>query len=250
MEVAAVVEQFSQNILKYAVLLAAIGTVTMALIELLKSVFDVRMRYNRWRIRKWAGTDVVAELEGMCVGSAKPQGAPSLLGRVAGEIEFSGVLYDQPAEKMMGQLQAAANLALDFPYRYDRLYRFLTGTRAELAGDAKLWHDYAKAVAEGKAREEDARLATQARARLGMLVTRSLDSFQNETQYLWAELNQRIAVVSAAAFIFWLLFVMPDTKEWKFDLVRAVILAFVGGLVAPFAKDVVSALSGLTARTK
>lgn len=236
MDAAAVVEQFSQNILKYAVLLAAIGTITMAMIELVKNVAKLRMRFNRWRVRKWTGAEVGARLEELCIGSARPTEGP-------------GVLYDQPTEKMMGQLQAAANLALDFPYRYEKLYRFLSGS-AELSGDAKLWYDYAKAVAEGSAKEDQARAAAQARARLGALVARSLDSFQNGTQYLWASLNQRVAVLSAGAFIFWLLFVMPDTKELRFDFFRALVLAFFGGLVAPFAKDVVSALSGLTARAK
>ena len=237
MDAAAIVEQFSQNILRYAVLLAAVGTITMALIELVKNVASLRMRFNRWRVRKWAGGSALGELEALCVGSARLE-------------KGSSVLYDQPTEKMMGQLQAAANLALDFPYRYQALYRFLTGSGSELSGDAKLWYDYAEAVVEGRARDEDARPAAQARARLGALVARSLDSFQNGTQYLWASLNQRVAVVAAGAFIFWLLFVMPDTKEVKFDLFRALVLAFFGGLVAPFAKDVVSALSGLTARTK
>ena len=250
MGVAEVVEKFSENILNYAVLLAAVGTVTMALIELLKSVFDLRMRYNRWRVRKWVGADALAELEAMCIGSARPAGERSVIGVLVGEIEFSGVLYDQPTEKMMSQLQAAANLALDFPGRYEKLYRFLTGGTAQLGDDAKRWYDYAKKVAEGKAGDDDARPATQARARLGLLVTRSLDSFQNETQYLWAELNQRAAVISAGVFIFWLLFIMPQTPEWKFDLLRALVLAFAGGLVAPFAKDVVSALSGLTAKAR
>lgn len=251
-EVAKIVRAFSENALAYAVLLAAVGTVTMALIELLKSVFDVRKHFNRWRIQKWVkDVDARRQLLELAIGTTKP-GAErrNVFWVLLGEVRSMDVLYDQPAEKMMGQVQAVTNLALDFPYRYTALYRFLTGSSNELEGDAKAWHDYAKAVANGSAKDEDARPATQARARIGSLVTRSLDAFQNDTQYLWAEVNQRVAVLAAGGFLFWILFVLPEGPLQPSDYVRALCLAFFGGLLAPFAKDVVSALSGLSAKLK
>jgi hypothetical protein len=106
------IDAFAGNILCYALVLAAVGTITMALLELLKSVFDARMRYNYWRINKWMrGEAARDQLEHLVTGSTGVPGASrGLTGFMMGEIRSSDVLYDQPAEKMMGQIQAAVTL--------------------------------------------------------------------------------------------------------------------------------------------
>jgi hypothetical protein len=250
------IELFARQLSDSAMVLAAAGTVTMALLELIKGVVDARMRFNKWRLEKWipdvhfpgARGELYALATGDVASSAKHR---ALYGFVTGEIERGDVLYDQPLEKMMGQIQAAANMALDFPQVYEQFYKFLVGARSDqaLSDDAEKWRAYAQAVASGKDMPAaDARFATQARARIGNLTARKLDGFQNEAQYLWAELNQRVAIASAALFLGYALWPGPGTSAVQ--AVHIVILSFFGGLVAPFAKDLVSSLSGLSARTK
>ena len=235
----------------YALVLAAVGTVTMAFIELAKSVFDIRMHFNRWRVAKWLGdADAVGDLELLATGESAPAARRRpLAGFATGELHRADVLYDQPIEKLLGQVQAAANMALDFPWRYERLYRFLAvpAGRRDEADDAGAWLAYAKAVATGgKPSDDDARNATQARSRIGNLVARKLDAFQNEQAYLWADYNQRVAVVSGTILLAGLLFA---TKTSLPPLAVLAVSVF-GGLVAPFAKDVVSALSSISVRAK
>lgn len=239
-----------------AMVLTAVGTVTMALLELVKGVFDVRKNFNKWRLRKWIPEadypGARAELYRLATGHVEVSGSRRALhGYITGEIDRSDVVYDQPIEKMMGLIQAASNMALDFPQTYGNFYRFLVGAHSDqpLSDDARTWLEYATAVAKGEELAQDkARFATQARARIGNLVARRLDGFQNESQYLWSKLNQRIAVVSAALFLAYLLW--PGVEVGVADVAHVAVLSFFGGLVAPLAKDVVSALSGLSAKAK
>lgn len=251
-----IIKGISDQLTGYALIVAAAGTVTMALLELLKGLIDARMRFNKWRLEKWIpDADYPAarlELFGLATGGDIEPATKrrELRGFATGEINRGDVLYDQPLEKMMGQIQAASNLALDFPQVYGDFYRFLVGARAgkELSRDAGKWREYAEAVAKGdEVPADQARFATQARARIGNLTARKLDGFQNETQYLWAELNQRVSIVSAAIFLAYVLSHLPSTSLSKPQIV---VLSVFGGLIAPFAKDVVSALAGLRTKIK
>jgi hypothetical protein len=100
------VNALGSNLLLYALALAAVGTIAMGVLEMIKSVTMARMWFNRWRVSMWANTNTVLnELLLLAVGAHTDPNA----------------LYDQPAEKMMGQIQAAANLALEYPEKYPHL---------------------------------------------------------------------------------------------------------------------------------
>ena len=242
--IAVTVESFSGNILNYALLLAAIGTIAMALLELVKSVTFWRRHFQRRRIERW--------LAGAPDAHAAQQ---QLLLLAAGGPDNAAVLYDQPTAKLMGQIQAAANVALDFPSKYRSFYEFIaTAPQArelrDTGDDAKLWRQFSEERMEGRPRKASAaddvqaRGAAQARARLGNLVSRKLDVLQNQIEFGWARLNQLWSVAGGGALLAWIL--LHQTPQLRLELV--VLLSVLGGLVAPFAKDVVSALTGLRAR--
>ncbi|MHB8534117.1 MAG: hypothetical protein ACYDBW_01570 [Sulfuricaulis sp.] len=242
--IAITVESFSGNILNYALLLAAIGTIAMALLELIKSVTFWRRHFQRRRIERW--------LAGASDANAAQQ---QLMLLAAGGAENAAVLYDQPTAKLMGQIQAAANVALDFPAKYSAFYEFIAALpqvreRRASDDDAKLWRQFSEKRMEGRphktsaADDLQARAATQARARLGNLVSRKLDALQNEIDFAWARLNQLSSVAGGGALLAWIL--LHQTPQLSLELV--VLLSILGGLVAPFAKDMVSALTGLRAR--
>lgn len=242
--IAVTVENFSGQILNYALLLAAIGTVAMALLELIKSVTYWRRHFHRRRLERWLATAPDSK-------AAYQQ----LMLLAAGGPENAVVLYDQPTAKLMGQVQAAANVALDFPSKYPAFYEFITAMpRArELrdgGDDAKLWHRFSEERMEGRPRKTSvaddmqARGAAQARARLGNLVSRKLDVLQNEIEFAWARLNQLWSVAGGGTLLAWVL--LNQKPHPSLELV--VLLSLLGGLVAPFAKDVVSALTSLRAR--
>ena len=258
------VNQFSSEILGYAIILAAIGTITMALIELYKSMMNSRLHFHKKRVRAWlnADRDPDAYSEMMSIATGNPikddfltSHSVRITNKAMGEVHFSDVIFDQPTEKMMGQFQSAANIVMDFPARYPALYAFLTGSVSanRLHEDARQWVDYCAMASNGMAYEgygekKLGREASQSRARLANLVARKLDGFQNETQYLWAEYNQRAAVVLGSIIMYSVL-KNSDAGDHLGPLAIA-LLSVIGGMVSPFAKDVVSALSGLNAKRK
>lgn len=242
-------EKWNVYLLEWALLLAAIATMTMALVELAKVIVSARRRYHEYRVTKWvAPAKAYEELLDLAVGGSGSKNA----------------LYDQPTNKMMGQIQAAANTAMDFPTRYDALYAFLTAPPA--AGtdtpppaedaraaerDERLWAEFCRSLEAGQkidpnneAQASIIAAATRARARLDHFVARRLDAFQTVTEYQWARANQFVAVLAAALFLMYLL----NLNAPGGLTVRMFFVALVGGMIAPLAKDLVEALSGLRAR--
>jgi hypothetical protein len=255
------VDGFAANLIAYATLLAAIATLTMALLELLKAVLQLRPQYHRRMVRRWLASEACYE--------------ELLILSVAG-VDSANALFDQPTGKMMGQLQAATNVVVEFPAMFPAMYDFLTrvprseaaaaettgrGVAAAGTSDAQVWRAFvaqleSPAPAPGAARsplsaasadEPDpavVRAATHARTRIDHFISRKLDAFQTRTEYLWARANQTAAVAGAAGVIVYLLQSQSVATSW----LQQVTLAAFGGMVAPFAKDVVSALTGLKTR--
>lgn len=237
MEIQFATDNIGSTILNYAVFLASVGTIVMALQEVVKNLLRWRLTFNRKQFERWLKDHDDARREFITL--------------TTGGYESQVALFDQPVEKMMGQVQAAANMALDFPKEYPHLYQFLTSvpTDQKVQSDQATWHKFASKPSPemAKVSSEETNDAAKARARLGNLVTRKLDSFQNETQYSWAGANQKVSVAAGAGLIAIILFITGfPSKHPQGQLVGwalLVVLSIVGGMTAPFAKDIVSGLS-------
>jgi len=219
------------SILSYAVALAGVGTILMAVLEGLKAIVPVRYYFHLRQAKGWIGGNADCWRE--------------FIALTTGGYQSERALFDQPVEKLMAEIQAAANMAMDFPDRYPHLYDFLT-RQPEPAHreDANRWlaHvDKAKSLQADAAPTQDDREAAKARARLQNLMLRQLDAFQNETGYRWARSNQAVATVLGAAVIVYLL--LPAAAKLSLPLAGVFVIALVGGMTAPIAKDVASGLS-------
>jgi hypothetical protein len=235
------------NILSYALILAAISTITMTFLELFKALLKLRPKYHRKKVQRWIGNrDAYDELLVLTVTDQ----------------QASDALFDQQTDKMMGQIQAAANVIVDFPENYQRLYQFLTkipepyrsenknearirSKREPEPSDAEIWYDFISRQdlkVEVSPSSPEVQQATRARARIDHFVARKLDAFQSQTELYWARQNQFLSVSTASVFLIALLLYIGVPVVWS------VVLAIFGGMMAPFAKDVVSGLSGI--RTK
>lgn len=248
--VASVIDNIAASALSYAMLLAAIGTLSMAFIEVLKGLTAMRRHFHRRQFTQW-------------IKDEKCRAETIIL--AAGGEQYENVLFDQPIERMLGQIQAAANLSLEFPDRYPYAYAFFTKEDLEIKGmysaknilsDNKLWAGFASRTARDgftdiKAKrykqEIESRAAQQARVRLGNLIARRLDSFQNRTQYLWARGNQAASIITGSLLTAYVL-TRSTTISGPENIVALSTLSLFAGMLAPFAKDVVSAIGGI--RTK
>jgi len=250
----AAIDELVQAFIQYGLILVTVATVAMAFLELVKAVTRARLWFHRWRIRRW-------------IRRARPdredQIYRQLLTLAASDVQNDSGLFDQSTDKMMGQIQAATSVAMDFPSNYTAFYEFLTQPPAapespepskeppgRATTDQDLWRNWVNSLEQDPAAKvADSRTddgpsaksiaANSARARLDHFVARKLDAFQSSMVYEWARLNQLVAVVGSTVF---LLFVLQDIQP---DVVKRICIAVFGGMIAPFAKDFVSALQRL-----
>jgi hypothetical protein len=245
-EVATIIEALINRTLDYALLLAAIGTLSMAFTELIKGLTLFRCRFHRRELARWM-IDVNCRRELMVLAAGGEQNA--------------NVLFDQPTERMMGQIQAAANMALDYPDRYPHTYKFFSQEDLQMLSlqsgglprDSELWEGFAKSKAHSGTKaneaqqESESRAAQQAHVRIGNLIARRLDMFQNRTLYRWERINQVFSIAVGASLSAYAL-LSTTRSESANDFIVLVLMSFTAGMLAPFAKDVVSAIGGLRAK--
>lgn len=244
----------------------------MALIELFKGLLSWRDRFHKRRVRAWIEsfpipTQVFAEIRKSEPADAEwtpPQAdldfhkrvCAQLLRLTTGEgpdgvsmerpmewrpwdVSLGNALFALPLDKMMGQIQDAADTAMGNPSLYPELYVLLTaGARID---DIIHWYSWAKEPPVRSA--DDATLAkTQADtyARLRQFIRRRLDAFQVTARYRWETGNQVASVLLGAVLLFGsLVYLAGPTGPSVIGLAFA---SLIGGIMAPVAKDLVIAL--------
>jgi hypothetical protein len=231
----------------YAAAIAALSTLSMGLLEFFKAILDARRWYQEQRLRSWVHGPAFEDLVFLAIGDWKSLDA----------------LCSQPIEKMMGEIQSGANIALDSPDRYPALYDFLTSTDLYEAADSKSLqvsnvdlasrdrelHRRRATLRSAQIRPVDAPPdpesidAAKARIRLSNLVSRKLDAFQLRTQYYWDRGNQLAAISLSVGIVF-----MALTQDSVLTGGK-IALGLVSGLVAPFVKDLATNLSQFATKT-
>jgi hypothetical protein len=159
------------------------------------------------------------------------------------QVSPGNALFAIELEKMMGQIQDAADTALGHPHVHPELYLFLSaGASLE---DIANWHDWAQ---QPPVRTADDAAAAKRQAdtyaRLRQFIRRRLDAFQLTASYRWQTGNQLASVVLGAALLFGSL-VYLVRHNLPGSLLGWLGLAFaslMGGIMAPVAKDLVIAL--------
>jgi len=259
--------EISNFILPYAVALAALGALTVALLEAWKKIFATLPRFHRKAVCRWlvneapppgGGTQLRSTLAAGHYGLADRQmaagydprkayaqllhlttGVPLQAGGI--DLDEKGgamarnvtyALFELEVAKMMAQVQEAADAALNNPERYADWFAFVT--RGCHAGDIDGWKKLLAGAADAPSREQGAAAYTRVR----LLVRRQLDSFQTVTAYRWREWNQWWAWLVGAV----LMMAAQLMQSPGGNLATMVLLSLAGGVLAPVAKDLVDAL--------
>jgi hypothetical protein len=269
------VNRFTDFLLAYVAALAAVGALSMALIEAGKKLLDQRTRFQTLRWTEWmqispftdassgeAGeinrVTAYAELLRLCTGvpEAVAAEAADRLFRRRGHlpINHSFVRFDYPAhavfaldlEHMLGSIQEAADVALAAPQQTPSLYMLMTsGADPE---DVLEWYSkgsesmVATASTDDRAREHIKAQADRL-ARLRQIVKRKIDGFQVYVGDRWASWNQTVAnFVGIAVLFVVLLWIKHETPQGAPSYPMIVLLSAFGGILSPIAKDLLTTL--------
>jgi hypothetical protein len=253
LSIGAAIEQFAEFLLQYFIVLAAAGTLAMAIVELFKKVHDSRTRFHARAVTKWfldspLGGDAFGELLHLAAGVPKchaGERARSLLkenGAMPGwlwlPIQQSDSAFALELERMMTCFQDSVDAALTSPELFKHLFDFATESADPT--DRRAWLIEA-ALPPGLTPPTPQELKDRAEryARLRQAAKRKLDAFQMFTAMRWVNKQQLWANV-LGTFILSTAFVV--TGMAGDDIVFAAAFSALGGMLAPVAKDVVVAL--------
>lgn len=293
-------ESIAGFILEYAITLAALGALTVGLLEAYKKLLNTLAKFQRSALLRWlaeepsdpgehfmlrwghygvspdaraaAQGDLLREPAEDARTNARPFPDPydgakayaELLHLTTGvwpdehSLLASGkkgpfhrnvgfALFELDLAKMMSQIQEAADAALNNPTRYGHWFQFLT--RGCDRDDVARWREAMTAGAPlGIAGEAQRQELAEVYARIRLLMRRQLDSFQTITSYRWKEWNQLWAWAVGAVLLL-LAQIIQAAQEgvavYELTPSRLVIMvafSLAGGILAPIAKDLVSAL--------
>ena len=213
--------------------IAGIGTLSMAVIQTLKDLTPARRRFNEWFVTRW----IAARSAGTSARDAERQ---LIELATAGDAK---AFYDLPVEQLCGQANAAAQLVLEYPERYEALLRVL-GAR----GDP---HDIEVLLERNRPRTEAgpppdphprAQGEIDARTRITSLVQRSLDGLQISASAQWRFLLQALAFLLSYLFTIVGVSLYSRGAATGSEIFSTILLGLAAGFLAPIARDLVAAL--------
>jgi hypothetical protein len=236
----------SGTALTFAGALAIAGTLSMAILQVIKELTPVRGIYQRrWLERRFKER---AERFGVDAGHARANDAikpylpidgaraQSLLVELATGGE-ANAFYDLAIEQMVAQMNAAAQIALEYPRLYFQLLAVLS-QGAAMEDVARVVLADAAAGGEGKPTPLDAR------NRVGHRIQRNLDGIQIALGSRWRLWMQLVAISLTILFVE--VAILTNVKGYSVaTLLMGIILGIVGGYLAPVTRDVVAALQSL-----
>ncbi len=245
-QLSCIADVYAKTALDWALLLAAVGTLSMVITEFFKSVLMARRLYHNLAVWAWFRRCPEHRFALFCWLEQHPMHEDArreCLELSAGEFRDARGWYDQPSDQLFSQMQAAANVALRSRPRYPNFANFLVGRSSwGRVKETSLKHGEGKHLRRNSDRGKVPEDLGSGDSPEYFLAQRRVDTLRIYTEWRWARLNQLAAIGISALLL--IVFQMPKTES----LCDSIVLGILGGLVAPFAKDVVTRLSSLNLR--
>ncbi len=239
----------SGTALAYAGALAIAGTLAMAILQVIKELTPLRRAYQRGWLEDWfqaRAARLVRDLPGpdrplLSVQLAPDRFSPEKAEMLMVELATGGernAFYDLSTEQLVAQMNAAAQVALEYPAQHFALLAIVSQ-----GADAK----DLEALLEREGRASDSPAggrSLEGRNRVGGRIQRNLDGIQIALGSRWRLWMQSASILLTVAFVEWA--IIANVQGPGFDHVLAgVVLGVVGGYLAPVTRDIVAALQGL-----
>lgn len=233
---AAAITQFTHavadHLTAFVAAMAAVGVLSMAIIQTLKDMLPLRNGYQRAFLRAW-----LARKHRAAGGGPDPHAAERDLVRLATAGDDKA-FYDIPTEQLCGQIGAAMQVVLDYPGKHADLLRLMAAL-ADREDVERLIAATAPAPGEKRAQEE-----VDARARVMHHVQRAIDGLQIAAGYRW-KLYLQIASFGLSFLVTVIGVAMQPPGLEAVQVPGIVLIGIVGGFLAPVARDLLAALQKL-----
>lgn len=227
-----------------ATALAGVGLATMAVLQVIKDLTPARRWIQQLLFEKWVRRR--AEETGQ-----NPEDALRDLVDLATAGE-SGCLYELAIEQLAGQVNAATQVVLDYPTQHEALLRILAYGASE--EDLRSLFGPPPRRRTGEMPEPERQALTtfvDARNRVTHQIQRSLDALQITIGSRWKWLLQLCSIIFSGFFIFVALALFaPGSVATPRRMLFGLVVAILGGFLAPVARDLVAALQGLRTRAR
>jgi hypothetical protein len=237
-----VAEVIAGGLYKYAAALAAVGLVSMAIIQTVKDMLPTRRWFQDWRVRTWL-RDQAAKAPSIPGGPPIQKVAEDDLVTLATSGDRAA-LFDLPIEQVSGLMNAASQIVLDFPPDHrDLLLCLAAQARPE---DLELLLTQGPSATRPRATlgELERVQFVDARNRVTHQLQRSLDGLQISVGFRWKWIIQMLSIVVSAVLVWTgLALFAGDRVGSNFHYFLLYLLAgLLGGFLAPVARDLVAAL--------
>ena len=228
----------------YLVAFAAIGALTMAVIQTIKELTAVRRWFHRRQFTAWlAGCATAGGLASDSLRTARRD----LVGLATSGDEAA--LFDLETERLAGQLSAAAAIVVDFPARYRAALLCLASHAASedleaVLEGADLGRAHLDDLREKPGERDKYDRFVDSKARVAHQVQRCIDAFQICTEFRWKFYLQIVSFsVSYVLTMIGLGINAPESGRAA-AVVRSIPFAVAAGFLAPIAHDLVATLTG------
>jgi hypothetical protein len=223
--------------------LAAIGAISMTLVQLFKELTPIRTKWQKHWFTEWLQKyeKDPNSTKNPFMENYKCEDPPSLIDELAdvaagGESKY---LYEQSGDDLTKSVLRAAPIIIDEPDRYPRLITRLVWGLAE--ADMGV-------LAQGPIAPKDPNLYLDARARALRRIERNLEGASLLLTSKWRFITQTAAI--AATTIVVLLSVGLTGRMSVATLLASVPIALVGGYFAPITKDLLATIQAFAARVR
>jgi hypothetical protein len=273
------------NYLLFTGALAVLSTLSMAVLQTIKDLVPVLRWYQQVRTRHWLHRKAAeaAKVETVSVPRAVVQERLSprtLFARIAPELHYAftfvpdeanqqtaseaeadllrlatagdrAAFYDLPIEQLCGQMNAAAQVVLDYPARYPGLLKCLASLSSPEDREMVSSFEFALLRDKGPLRMADeerrfkevSQQVMDARSRVSNQIHRSIDAFQISVGYRWKWYLQiasflisftiTVVAVNLGALNGWV-----SDGSISHNWAAIVLIGLIGGFLAPVVRDI------------
>lgn len=231
------IKSVADNAMPFATAMAAIGVLSMAIIQTLKDMLPLRNIFQRRYLIKWLRqkANEAKAIEGSTPEAATAESDLIRLATAGDRKAF----YDLPIEQLCGQMNAALQVVFDYPHEHKDLLHCLAAHSSP--DDIRLLIT-PRSSADVKTKEQN---QIDARTRVMHQVQRALDGFQIAVGYRW-KLYLQIAAFSLSYLLTVIgLSLHSGINAVPNNIMVIVVTGIISGFLAPIARDLVASLQKL-----